>query len=565
MMRKSFALPFRLIACGMILSAGLAASAEPSSPSPYRITGVVLNSITGNPIARCHLEISLTGRNQGPMRRASAGNGFDADEHGRFSIPVTSAGAWRLTASAPGYVTQAFNEHNNYSSAIVLSASAPTYDLQFRLPPQGRISGSVLDEAGESVRNANVQLMTEVPPTPDHRVASFVPRFFAQTDDRGFYEFSSLPPGSYRIAVNARPWYASSVRQRSGTTSSSLDPSLDVAYPLTWYPGSSDSALAETLTLKAGDDRRADFQLTPIPSLHLQIIAPPPSSDGRTISSFPIVERIDSNGANGFVQSSIGNNNGQFDISGLTPGTYRVRLQGPNQDPRSTVVQVTEGAAKVIDFSSATSSSMSNITVHFDRDDDDSRPTMVEFTDTTNGQKFFPMYGGGRPMPVDMRRGQPREITLQVPPGRYEVNITNRSDSYLASISAQGADVEGRILTLHQGDVTLTLHTVSGLATVKGIASLAGKPSVGAVVMLVPAALDDPGSFTTLERDQSNTDGSFDLNDVVPGQYILIAVDQGWDINFNDPATLRNYLVHGVPLVVRSGASIKQNVDAQAP
>lgn len=177
MMRKSFALPFRLIACGMILSAGLAASAEPSSPSPYRITGVVLNSITGNPIARCHLEISLTGRNQGPMRRASAGNGFDADEHGRFSIPVTSAGAWRLTASAPGYVTQAFNEHNNYSSAIVLSASAPTYDLQFRLPPQGRISGSVLDEAGESVRNANVQLMTEVPPTPDHRVASFVPRF----------------------------------------------------------------------------------------------------------------------------------------------------------------------------------------------------------------------------------------------------------------------------------------------------------------------------------------------------------------------------------------------------
>jgi hypothetical protein len=85
------------------------------------------------------------------------------------------------------------------------------------------------------------------------------------------------------------------------------------------------------------------------------------------------------------------------------------------------------------------------------------------------------------------------------------------------------------------------------------------------MVLLIPAGLDDPGSFTTVARDQTNTDGSFELQNVVPGQYILIAIDRGWNVNWNDRSTLRNYLTQGVPLDLRSNASVKQNIDAQAP
>jgi hypothetical protein len=83
--------------------------------------------------------------------------------------------------------------------------------------------------------------------------------------------------------------------------------------------------------------------------------------------------------------------------------------------------------------------------------------------------------------------------------------------------------------------------------------------------MIVPAGLDDPGSFTTVVRDQSDTDGSFNLENVVPGQYILIAVDHGWNINWSDPQTLRRYLAQGTPLEVHRDASLKQNIEAQAP
>ena len=563
----------------VLLALAAVSRASVGAPAPsYTITGVVVDSVTGNPVSRSHLDASLVGRGRAPGRRPPTSGGVDADEHGRFTIPLPSAGAWHLTASAPGYVSQAYDEHGNYSSAIVLTSAKPSHDLRFRLPPQSLISGTVLDEAGEAVRNATVQLLRQPISGPKRGVEQFSSRSFAQTDDRGMYEFSNVAPGSYRLAVQARPWYASSARQQGlrggafqSSTASTSSPSLDVTYQLTWYPGMDDPAQAETLTLKAGENRQADFNLVPIPSLHLQIVPPAATlqADGRTSISFPVVERIDSTGGPiGFAQTSARTGpQGQIDVGGLSPGTYRVRFQGQNQDSRTAVVTLTEGTSRAIDFTAA-AEAMSNIEVRFDHEEEEGRPLQVELTDTATGQRFFPM-GGGRQMPANIRRGpqtQPsRVMNLQVPPGRYEVSVQNRGDVYLTGISAQGAEAAGRLLTIHGGDVVLMLHTATGHASVTGVASSGGQPCAGAVILLVPAALDDPGSFTTLARDQTNTDGSFDLEDVVPGQYILIAIDRGWNVNLSDPSTLRSYLTQGVPMDLRSGASVKQNIDAQAP
>ncbi|MBS1822018.1 MAG: carboxypeptidase regulatory-like domain-containing protein [Acidobacteria bacterium] len=561
-------LPFPLL-----LLVALVATGRPSSATPalYTITGVVIDSVTGNPVSRSHLDASLVVRGRVPGRRSQAASSVDADEHGRFAVVLPSAGAWHLTASAPGYVSQAYDEHDGYSSAVVLTASSPAHDLRFRLPPQARISGTVLDEAGEAVRNGNVQLVRLPISSPAQRQPEqFLSRWFVQTDDRGAYEFANLAPGNYRLSVQAKPWYASSARQRrfiGGAVSASPSPALDVTYQLTWYPGVVDPTQAETLALSAGDDRRADFHLSPIPALHL-LITPPAlqQADGRRIFSSPIVEQIDAGGGNaGFAQTSAtAGPEGQIDIGGLSPGTYRIRLQGQNQDSRTAVVTLAEGASRTINFSAA-AEAMSNVAVRFDDDDEEGRPPLVGLTDTATGQRFFAF---GRPIPNIQSRPQaqsPRDISIQVPPGRYEVSLQNRGDVYLTGISAQGADVAGRFLTIHGGDAALLLHTANGHAAVTGVASFHGAPAAGAVILLVPAGLDDPGSFTAVVRDQSNTDGSFDLNEVVPGQYILVAIDRGWGVNLRDPSTLRSYLTQGVPLDIRSGTNVKQNIDAQAP
>ena len=144
--------------------------AKPTSIGPkYEITGVVINSVTGDPVAGCHLTPSLNQRVGGNRQFPAPGNfrqparldsEFNCDPRGHFTVPLPSAGSWMLTASARGFVGQAYDAHPPYASAIVLTPEAPTKDLEFRISPEASIVGIVLDEAGEPVRNAQVMLQT---------------------------------------------------------------------------------------------------------------------------------------------------------------------------------------------------------------------------------------------------------------------------------------------------------------------------------------------------------------------------------------------------------------------
>ena len=164
-----------------------------------------------------------------------------------------------------------------------------------------------------------------------------------------------------------------------------------------------------------------------------------------------------------------------------------------------------------------------------------------------------------------MGRPPNRETSFAIPPGRYELVAYPRNTAYVTGITAAGAKVDGRILDIPTGESSVTIHTSEGRATLTGLVRLKEKACAGAVVMLVPAGLEDTRSFTALERDQSNTDGSFDLNNVVPGDYILIAVDQGWHINWSDSQTLNRYLAQGTPLTVGRSQKLQQNIEAQSP
>ena len=586
-----------------------------TKPSPYRITGTVVSSTEGSPVRHCHLIATLTnpatsgsggigsrptGRGGGPPNRffpaATANNAIDTDDSGHFSISLPSPGAWTLTATARGYASGAYEQHRQYSSAIVLTPEAPTYDLVFHLPPEASITGIVLDEAGEPVRNAQVTLHIVPAPSPDaSQPQAGGVRGVIQTDDRGIYEFANLlPEERFRVTVQTRPWYAASAQPgRSNITatdtSSTLDPSLDVTYPLLWFPGVDDPTQAETITVHAGETYQADFHLTPIPSIHLRILTPSSvDSNGRPVLAFPTFERIIPGGEGGFFGSpmpivNMNQQGGQMEVSGLTPGTYQVRMQSQNgSPPRSAVVEITPGSVRTLDMS-AISSTTANVTVLLDGILDSGpgeNSIQIILTDTETGQQFYPNgpmngFAGGGPANNQRRRqgGPPSDRPtprkgrlIEVPPGQYEVTVVaGRSNMYLTAITAQSAQVRGRHITIPAGDSTLTLHLATGLASLTGNVTMHDKPTVGATVLLVPASLGDPASFATIGQDQSNTDGSFDIAGITPGQYILIAIDNGWQINWSDPSTLRRYLTQGTPIDLTSSEKLSQKIEAQTP
>jgi hypothetical protein len=202
--------------CAGAIGAQPPVKAKAASPAThYEITGVVINSITGDPVPRCHLTPTLNGRagfegRAGMLNRGNFGNRqfpaqateFDCDARGHFTVSVPSAGAWHLVASALGFVSAAYDEHAGYSSAVVLTAEAPTVNLEFRLSPEASIVGQVLDEAGEPVRNAQIMLQNVPPPTAGGPQPVGGTRSAARTDDRGMYEMANLAPGSYRLSLH---------------------------------------------------------------------------------------------------------------------------------------------------------------------------------------------------------------------------------------------------------------------------------------------------------------------------------------------------------------------------
>jgi hypothetical protein len=86
----------------------------------------------------------------------------------------------------------------------------------------------------------------------------------------------------------------------------------------------------------------------------------------------------------------------------------------------------------------------------------------------------------------------------------------------------------------------------------EGFARRSGKGVAGVMVVLVPKkmmALD-----ALVRRDQSDSDGSFSLRDVVPGEYTLVAIQDGWELDWAQPQVIGRYLPGGVAVTVTDSA-----------
>ena len=167
-----------------------------------------------------------------------------------------------------------FVADKNLWVAIVTGAGLDTEHLALRLAPAGIIAGRVLDESGEPVRNATVTIYFD-----DHSSGFGQVRQFhgAQTDDQGDYEIASLMPGTYFLSASATPWYAVHPNRQTNVPDlppASVDPSLDVTYPLTYYGDETAAEDATPIPIRGGERLQADIHLNPAHALSLRFRVP---------------------------------------------------------------------------------------------------------------------------------------------------------------------------------------------------------------------------------------------------------------------------------------------------
>ena len=134
------------------------------------------------------------------------------DDQGRFAFEPMAAGKYALMASRRGYLSEEFNEHENYSSAIVTGEGQDTEHIPFRLDRGGVVRGTVTDEKGDPVPEARV-LITNWSSWNGFGDQMAKP-ITSVADDRGEFEVWNLRPlnrPSSRSAISRAISFAAGV------------------------------------------------------------------------------------------------------------------------------------------------------------------------------------------------------------------------------------------------------------------------------------------------------------------------------------------------------------------
>lgn len=547
--RSSIVRSMALAACCVALGGCRLAAQNPDLPykfaGQYRVSGTAVSKIDGHALGRVRVTLADT---RNPQRLQAIVTGED----GRFVFSAVPAGKFSLSGMKRGFIPAAYDQHDQFSTAIVTGADLDTEHLVLKLAPNGIIYGNVLDEVGEPVRSAKVTLYVDDHSEGVDKIREAQTVF---TNDLGAYEVLSLRPGTYYISAAGKPWYAVSPPSGAGgsasgnqlTPAANVDHSLNVAYPITYYPDVTDSESATPIPVKGGERLEVDIHLNPVPALRLRFHMIGDQEHGYASPQFEQHSFDGSTVINPTNMAMV--SPGVMEVDGIPAGRYDVRLQGPNAGMQVSGVEITTEGQQ-LDTSTAEAFSTVKITV---QGTELGKPGTLAVGLRSHGRT------GMRAARVD-EKGEAE--VQQVPPGDYEVVLFSRGRRYsISRIRAEGAEVTGRDVTITAGSTpSISVTALVGSMVVEGVAKRAGKRFSGAMVVLVPK--DVEGNRDMFRRDQSDLDGTFSLQDVAPGSYTLVAIENGWDLDWSQPGVIAVYAKHGRGIQVTNTPGKPWRVDA---
>ncbi|MFI5070344.1 MAG: carboxypeptidase regulatory-like domain-containing protein [Terriglobales bacterium] len=535
---------FWMLFFAAILEAQAPSTSPQQSPNAgsYRVSGTVGSAVDGRPLARANIFLTDT-------KDAKNKQGTVSTDTGYFAFNRVAKGKYSLEGAKRGFISQDYNQHEQFSTAIVTGADVPTEDLLLRLPPEAVISVRVTDESSEPVRKGSVMLYREDRSTGLRHVVGVESR---QTDDLGSCEFARLAPGVYFVGVTASPWYGvhpATVRRDGEEDPSTAElRSFDVAYPPTYYGDVTEADSATPIAVKPGDQFQAEIHLSPVQALHLVFRA---AGDGQHGFTMPSLQKsgFDGEQLNPLIETrNISPNS--FEIVGISPGRYQVSW--PGSAPRE--VDIGNNGQ---DLSDAKGEPFSTVkaSVRVLGDAKLPGPILIQLRPADE-----------RTGTVQARVDEKGQATFEnVIPHNYNVFASTFGAAGLkpysvVQISSQDGATAGPSLNVPPGSsLSVSLSLVSGMMTVEGFARRAGKPVAGAMIVLVPENPDQNRAL--FRRDQSDLDGSFSLQGVVPGSYTAVAIEDGWDMDWSLPALIESYVKNGKPITVadQPGHSMQLN------
>jgi len=325
---------------------------------------------------------------------------------------------------------------------------------------------------------------------------------------------------------------------------------LDVAYPITFYPGVTDQHASAELNLTPGDKEEADIQLQAVPAVHVRLTNLPVDEKNRINmgANEKLFGSLDA--ALDVVSGQI--SPGEYEVAGLPPGdvTFIVNQSG-NQEWSSRIIKANVSGGNTLDGAGTGA------------------------TVNVSGCVILPVGDASLPqgqvslLSEDNQTASARlqkDGTFSFPPlqvGTYKIFVNLQSGGqYVQRISASGAKTFGRQVTIQgAGDVQLNITMGSQLGQVTGLVQVERKPTAGVMVLIVPESGENLEEDS--RRDQSDSDGTFTLANILPGKYVLMAIEDGWELEWMNPGVVKPYREKGQIIQIAPNDTKKVTVEAQ--
>jgi hypothetical protein len=478
------------------------------------ISGIAVNAATGVPLAGAKLELvsygtaySIPGTNSGP--------------DGSFEIRQVPPGKYRLTGTHTDFARTTYGSHsaNGEGKLLTVEPKAEVSGVRMEILPLASVSGRVVDEEGRPAKGVQVALASVRPLLGTRQYGQ---GGTATTGEQGEYRIERVQAGRYLLMARRR------------------------GDPAVFYPRGADVRTAQEFEVAAGQPIEAmNLKLTPAKSVPVQVKIP-------GLAAQAAVSLIPRNGSGDLVfpaASATALRNGvEVTFEAVVPGEYLLTASGRQNSamhygrreltvgdraPEGIVLALEEGATV-------------NGTVRMEQG---------EFRATAGARiTLLPLDGAPMgPAPVGPLSADGTFALTDVAPRRYAVYVSGVGQGvYLKSVNEQGRELLAEGLEVAGAGT----HTLSLVLSAHAGGLLGRVESEGESIVLV---YPTDGALKRLPyyhwRLRTDASGRFAIQNLTPGEYEVVAVDEIEPGANLDESVMRGVAGRGKVVTVKEDSS----------